>query len=148
MIRLWFVLLLSTSAMADMPARVASLDWMSGTWVHQAQDGRATESWVGPERGLMVASNLTVLPDGTRIYEFLRIVETPDGFSYFASPNGRPPEEFKLQSLGDRRVAFENPAREFPRRILYWRDGDALMARIEGTVKGEAKSEEWRFERK
>jgi len=148
MFRLLLVLLLSTSAFADGPARVSSLAWLSGKWVHEAADGRSTESWIGPERGMMVASNLTFLADGTPIYEFLRIVETPEGFSYFASPNGRPPEEFKLKTLGDRRVVFENPAKEFPRRILYWRDGDALMARIEGTIKGEAKFEEWRFERK
>jgi len=147
-IRFLFVLLLSTCALADGPARVSSLDWLSGTWVHEAADGRATESWVGPERGMMVASNLTVLADGTRIYEFLRIADTQEGFSYYASPNGRAPEEFKLQSLGNRRVVFENAAKEFPHRILYWRDGDALMARIEGTIKGEAKAEEWRFERK
>ena len=148
MIRLLTAMLVSTGALAQAPARVAALDWMSGTWVHEARDGRATESWVGPERGMMVAANLTILPDGTRIYEFLRMVDTADGVSYYASPNGRSPEEFKAVEWNDRRIVLENPAKEFPRRILYWRDGDALMARIEGTVKGEAKAAEWRFERK
>jgi len=42
---------------------------------------------------------------------------------------------------------FEDPGRDFPRRILYWRDGDALMARIEGTINGQARAREGRFER-
>jgi hypothetical protein len=148
MIRLLALLLLSTAAAAQSPARVASLDWMTGTWVHETSRGRVTESWIGPANGAMVAANLSAFASGRSFHEFLRIADTTDGFSYYASPGGRPPEEFKLKELGDRRVVFENAAKDFPRRILYWRDGDALMARIEGMAKGEAKSEEWRFERK
>ena len=33
----------------------------------------------------------------------------------------------------------------FPARVVYWRDGADLMARIEGTVKGQPASVEWRF---
>jgi hypothetical protein len=32
------------------------------------------------------------------------------------------------------------------RRILYWREGEALLARIEGEVSGQPRSREWRFE--
>ena len=148
MVRLLAMLLLSTAAAAQSPARVASLDWMTGTWVHESAQGRVTDSWVGPANGAMVAANLSAFASGRSFHEFLRIADTAEGFSYYASPGGRAPEEFKLAELGDRRVVFENAAREFPRRILYWRDGAALMARIEGTVKGDAKAEEWRFERK
>ena len=137
-----------TAAMAQSPARVASLDWMTGTWVHEAEGRRVTETWIGPANGLMVAANLTAGPGSKGFHEFLRIADTPDGFSYYASPGGRPPEEFKLLEAGERRVAFENPAKAFPRRILYWRDGDALMARIEGMVDGRERAEEWRFARK
>jgi hypothetical protein len=139
------LLALSATAFAEGPARVASLDWMTGTWVHEAQGARVTESWVGPQNGMMVAANLSAWTGGKRFHEFLRIADTPDSFSYYASPGGRPAEEFKLREIGDRRVVFENPEKAFPRRILYWRDGDALMARIEGTVDGAAKSEEWRM---
>ena len=31
--------------------------------------------------------------------------------------------------------------------VLHWRDGEHLVARIEGTIKGKARSEEWRFGR-
>jgi hypothetical protein len=55
--------------------------------------------------------------------------------------------EFKLKESGDQRIVFENAAHDFPQRILYWRDGDELMARIEGTVKGKERSEAWRFTR-
>src|SRR5437764_1018287 len=138
------LLLFSGTALAE-PARVASLAWMSGTWVHEAEGAQVTESWIGPANGLMVAANLSAWPGGKRFHEFLRIADTPEGFSYYASPGGRAPEEFKLVELGEHRVVFENPAKAFPRRILYWREGDILHARIEGTLEGAAKSEAWQF---
>lgn len=136
------LLTLALPAAAQSLPRVASLDWMSGTWTAQEGGARVTESWVGPANGLMVAANLTAGPGGKRSYEFLRISDTAEGFSYFASPAGRPAVEFKVKSLEGRRVAFENPANDFPQRILYWREGDALMARIEGK---DGRSEQWRF---
>ncbi len=30
------------------------------------------------------------------------------------------------------RVVFENTAHDFPQRIIYWKDGNDLRARIEG----------------
>ena len=36
---------------------------------------------------------------------------------------------------------------DFPQRILYWRDGERLVARIEGTIAGKERSEEWIFKK-
>jgi hypothetical protein len=43
------------------------------------------------------------------------------------------------------RVVFENPAHDFPQRVIYWKDGNDLCARIEGTMNGKAESEEWKW---
>ena len=129
------------------PPRVATLDWMAGTWTHIRGDERVAESWLGPGNGLMVAVNLTTRGATRKTFEFLRIADTPEGFSYFASPGGRAAVEFKLKEQGERRVVFENAGHDFPQRILYWREGDKLAARIEGTIGGKERSDEWRFTR-
>ena len=145
---LWMLLFASCAAMAQpAPARVSSLAWMTGTWTQSSEREMVSESWLGPANGLMVATNLSTWPSGKKTFEFLRIADTADGFSYYASPGGRPPVEFKMTELTGQRVVFENPAHDFPRRILYWRDGEALMARTEGTMRGEPATEEWRFQR-
>ena len=135
------------SAFAQQAPRTASLDWLAGTWTQSRGDETVTESWVGPGNGLLVAVNLTTRGTARKTFEFLRIADTPEGFSYFASPGGRAPVEFKLKEQGERRVVFENAAHDFPQRILYWRDGEHLVARIEGTTGGRERSEEWRFAR-
>jgi hypothetical protein len=139
--------LLLTPALAFGQARVETLDWLAGTWVQETAKEKVSESWLGPANGLMVAANLTARANGRRSFEFLRIADTPEGFSYFASPGGKAPVEFKLKESGDKRVVFENAAHDFPQRILYWREGDALVARIEGRLQGKERSEEWRFAR-
>ena len=139
-------LLFSTHALAQSP-KVDSLDWMTGAWVSETARGKVAETWLGPGNGLMVAVNLSTFANGRKSFEFLRIAETPAGFSYFASPDGRAPTEFKLKEAGEKRVVFGNAAHDFPQRVLYWRDGDALVARIEGTMKGENRQQEWRFKR-
>lgn len=145
--------LLSTAGFAtatlaqSTPARVAALDWMTGTWTHTTPTVMTRESWLGPGNGLMVAVNLTTTSSGKKSFEFLRIGETAEGFSYFASPGGKAPTEFRLKELGDRKVVFENAAHDFPQRILYWREGEQLLARVEGSIGGKPRSEEWRFDR-
>ena len=139
-------LLASSSAFAQVP-RVEALGWMTGTWVSESPRGRVAETWLGPGNGLMVAANLSTFANGRKSFEFLRIAETSEGFSYLASPGGKAPVEFKLKELAQRRVVFENASHDFPQRVLYWREGDSLVARIEGTVRGESRSQEWRFSR-
>jgi hypothetical protein len=64
------------------------------------------------------------------------------------SPMGSPPTPFRLVEQGPSRVVFENLAHDFPQRILYWLDeAGALHARVEGTEKGIARHEEWRWRR-
>lgn len=140
-------LLAASTALAQTPPRVTSIDWLAGTWIQETAQEKVTESWLGPANGIMVAANLTARANGRRSFEFLRIAETPDGFSYYASPGGKAPVEFRLKDLSERRVVFENAAHDFPQRVLYWREGEQLVARIEGTIKGKERGEEWRFSR-
>src|SRR5690349_18027981 len=102
MSRIAAILLLSFAAAAgaQSPARVQSLGWMAGTWVHQSPRGTMTESWLGPGNGTMAAVNLSAFRNGRDTYEFLRIADTASGFSYFASPGGVAPVEFPLKESG------------------------------------------------
>jgi hypothetical protein len=138
-------LLLAPALALAQPARVAALDWLSGTWVHADARQRVWETWIGPANGVMAGANLTAWENGRNAFEFMRIGDTADGISYYASPRGRPAVEFRMKEMAPGRVVFENPEHDFPQRIVYWKEGDGLAARIEGTVKGQPRSEEWRF---
>jgi len=138
------------AAVAAMGARGEGLDdlsWMAGDWMEKKGATATEEHWLPPSGGLMIAVNRTVSEGKPTTFELLRI-EMRDGKpSYLSSPGGRPAVEFRTVEQSAQRIVFEDPAREFPRRILYWRDGEALMARIEGTINGQPRAREWRFER-
>jgi hypothetical protein len=106
------------------------------------------EVWTAPRGGTMLALHRDVKDGRTLSFEYLRIESGPDGLVYQASPRGRPATPFPLKEAADKKVVFENPEHDFPRRILYWMDaGGALHARIEGTLQGKAASEEWTWRR-
>jgi len=134
--------LLAALALAVQPQ--PDLSWMAGEWISCKDREVVEEHWLGPNaEGQLVAASLTRKADGRSQWEFLRVARTPEGASYFASPSGHPPTEFKMVEQGPQRAVFENPALPFPRRILYWREGPSLHARTEGEIKGKPFVEEW-----
>ena len=128
--------------------KIDQLAWMTGTWAQIKENDSVRESWLGPQGKLMVAVNLTNSQRRGTSYEFLRIAETATGLAYYANPQGKPPVEFKVKEMGEKKVTFENPTHDFPQRIHYWIAADGAMhARIEGNIQGKDRAIEWRFER-
>lgn len=128
-------------ATAQAPDR-AMPDWMSGYWL-ACEGGETAENWIGAGRDALLGTNLS---GGG--YEFLRIAPNESGaIVYYSMPGGRsPPTEFALTSHANQRAVFENPAHDFPKRIIYARDGDVMTARIDGG-EGSEQAMEWRFRR-
>ena len=119
--------------------------WMSGAWLQCGEDREVSEVWSVQEHGLMVGYNLT--RRGSRSgFEFARIQRQPDGqWAYVAQPDGMPPTAFKVVRHDAASVVFANPENDFPHRIVYWREGDRLRARIEGADDDPSRSVEWSF---
>ncbi len=149
-----FIALLATALMASAlfnsahAQKIDQLAWMTGTWAQVKESETVRESWLGPQGKLLVAVNLTHSQRRGAAFEFLRIAETASGLSYYGSPQGKTPVEFKLKEMGEKKVTFENLGHDFPQRILYWMAADGAMhARIEGNIQGKDRAMEWRFER-
>jgi hypothetical protein len=128
---------------APAPTRVEDLAWLAGAW---RADG-TEEIWLPPAGGMLIGLGRTIARDGAS-FEYLRI--EPDGSGalvYVAMPGGSAPTTFRLASRGEREVAFENPAHDFPRRIDYRREGDTLKVRLEGVEGGRPRTLEttWRL---
>jgi hypothetical protein len=122
-----FALLLT--AQSAPRAAMDDLGWMSGQWV--TADGTTEEAWTAPRAGMMLGLGRTVQSGVAREYEFLRLQAGADGVPvYWASPNGVTPVGFRLAQAGHESATFENPAHDYPQRIRYRRDGDALVATI------------------
>lgn len=126
------------------PAASPDMSWLAGYWLDCSNGREQSETWSDPRGGLTFGHALSLT--GARVsFEFARIGDTPQGFAYSAQPRGAPPTVFVLSESGPNRAVFANPGNDFPTRIVYERVGDALMARIEGEMGGQARSMQWNF---
>jgi hypothetical protein len=141
-IALLLVVVCSTTLVRAAP--IADLSWLAGDW-RRCQNGEIVEErWLGPRGEMMVGANLTSSP-GRVSFENLRITRSDDAWTFWGSPGGRTPVPFRMIEGGAQRAVFANPEHVFPARIVYWREGDELLARIEGTIRDQPAAKEWRF---
>lgn len=119
---------------------VARLAWLAGCWESVRGDRRVEEQWMVPRGGSMLGMSRTVTGNRTSEYEFMLIREQEGRLVFTARPSGQSEASFSSIELTESKVVFENPAHDFPQRVIYRleRDG-SLAARIEGMKGGEAR---------
>ncbi len=125
------------TAQTDKPAqtfKVEDLAWMSGDWETAPGRAQTDEHWTKPAGGSMIGMSRTVAGGKTVFYEYLRIETRGADIYYVAHPKARTPgTDFKLVKLNGQEAVFENPAHDFPKRIVYRKNADGtLTARVEG----------------
>ena len=150
---------LMMTAALQAPDLRPDLGWMSGYWLSCEGGREASETWTDPRLNLMLGAALTVR-GGRAGWGLSRIgpvdptppasPDTPPNtpLAYFAQPEGQAPAVFPVIESGPTRVVFERAADDdFPKRVVYERDGDVLNARIEGVLDGQERIIRWRFQK-
>ena len=145
-------LLLAASMVAATPSaetELARLGWITGCWLQVRANGRVDEQWLAPGGGMMLGMSRTLKDGKVREYEFLRIAPGPDGrLAFIATPSGQAEASFPLKEVTDDMVVFEDPAHDFPQRILYKRvSSTTIIARIEGNIGGQARAVDYPYSR-
>ena len=111
------------------------LRWLAGCWELQRGNRITLEMWMPPAGGMMLGSSRTVVGGALREWEQVRLSVRDGRVIYTASPSGQPMAEFVATAVTDSGFTVENPAHDFPQRIIYQRrGGDSLVARIEGNT--------------
>ena len=132
------------------PSEVDKLGFIAGCWTMVRPNGtRIDEQWFAPSGGAMIGMSRSVRDGKLREFEFMRIVPGADGKpQYVAIPSGQTEATFPMKEVGENSVVFENPAHDFPQRILYRLvDQNTLVARIEGSYAGQARSADFPYQR-
>jgi len=135
------LLLLESTAHGDLSA----LQWLAGCWTQDGRDAGSVEQWTSPAGGTMLGMNRIVSGGRTVAFEYMRItVNKDDMVEFIASPSGQETARFKMVSMNDNEVVFENPEHDFPTRIIYRHLSDgSLLGRIEGIDKGTPRTAEF-----
>ena len=92
---------------------------MVGCWAGEHAGERFHERWTRADPSTLLAVSHTVKAGRMTAFEFLRVVVKDGKAVYVAQPGGAPPTEFVASSATGERIVFENPAHDFPKRVIY-----------------------------
>jgi hypothetical protein len=127
-------------------ARLADLDWLTGSWTGEGLGGEVEEHWSKPAGGTMIGMfRLVVSGDTTRVSEFLMIEQEGDRVAYrfrHYGPRHVPWEKeeplvFDLVKLADREAVFHSSEQTNPKRLTYRRVGDHLTIHVQAEENGQ-----------
>jgi hypothetical protein len=140
--------LILAAQLAGPPGTIDQMAWLKGCWVQAKPNGVVEELWMAPGGEVMLGLGRTLRDGKLREYEFVRIVEADGSLTYVAEPSGQEKAAFPLKSLTADEAVFENPAHDFPQRVIYRRLGpDAVTGRIEGQIGGQTKAIDFPYKR-
>ena len=112
---------------------LARAGWLAGCWELRAPNRVTVEMWMPPLGDMMLGASRTTLGTRTSEFEQLKLKVEGDKLVYIAAPSGQKETPFTSSMISDTMIVFENPAHDFPQKILYRRRGaDSIIARIEG----------------
>ncbi len=148
------VTLICPSAWAQTPPVVqapwpAALAGLAGCWRSEGGEPGSGEQWMPPAGGTMLGLGRTVMAGRTVAHEFMQIRHDDAGRIVFIGlPSGQSATTFALLRQTEHEWVFENPAHDFPQRVIYRLvPPERLHARIEGVRSGRARSRDFPMRR-
>ncbi len=115
------------------PSRLHELGFMTGCWQGRSPSGSTIEErYTTPSNNLMLGLTRYLRDGATRSFEFTMIGNVTGGSHLIPHPGGKASVTFTERERSSNRVVWENPAHDFPQRIIYHRFmPDSMSARIE-----------------
>jgi hypothetical protein len=120
--------------------------WMAGCWSQEKTPEWTEECWMRARGGVMLGAGRAGSGDKLSEWEATQIIPGPDGkLVYWASPDGGTRVSFTEVSRGAQEIVFANAGHDYPQRVRYWREGEALNAEI-SRIDG-SKALRWHYKR-
>lgn len=131
---------ISTSSHAEGES-IGNLAWLAGCWASETSESGTGEQWMNPAGGSMLGMSRTIKDGQLAEFEFMQIRRQADGsLAFIAQPSGGTPTVFTLMRMDEAEAVFENPAHDFPQRVIYsFERPSKLAARVEGSIQGETR---------
>ena len=127
--------------------KIEDLAWISGDWETASGRMQIDEHWTKIAGSSLIGMSRTVAGGKTVFFEYLRIEARGADIYYVAHPRARTPgTDFKLVRLSGQEAVFENLTHDFPKRVIYRKNGDGtLSARVEGDGTEKEKPQDYHY---
>jgi hypothetical protein len=131
--------------------KIDKVDWLLGTWEQNLENGTFSEDWRKKNDSTFLGKSWAVMNGDTVFSEKISLTQVSNNLYYTPSvkdQNEGKAIQFKLTSLSDSLLIFENPEHDFPQKISYRKvTQDSLMAEISGKVDNKEASQQFPFKR-
>lgn len=128
-----------------------NFDWLLGKWKQEREKSVTYESWTRASKITFegISHTISKVDADTMFSEYLRIVKMGEEIFFIPKvPENKYPIPFKLITLKNNIVTFENLDHDFPQRIIYELENKMkLVAKIEGKENNKKKSIVFEFVR-
>jgi 2-iminobutanoate/2-iminopropanoate deaminase len=120
-----------------------------GSWQMNRQRDQILETWTKKDEHSMIGKSFGIANGNTTLQETVLWTKEADGIYYIPvteDQNDQKPIRFKMTSGEKNRYVFENPAHDFPKRIVYdFKNEKILHAWIDGGPQDPTKRQDYYF---
>jgi hypothetical protein len=129
------------------------MSWLVGEWENKMPEGVLTETWTKSNDSTFIGKTLFINEKDTLHSEEIILIQKGETLLYIPTVKGQnddKPVEFKMtESKTENEFAFENPAHDYPQKIVYKKVSDTkLVATISGKQQGKPSSESYPMTKK
>lgn len=124
--------------------------WLLGDWEQKDSMGTLTESWQVLDDSTFAGKSLFITAKNDTVHqETIELMQNGDFLIYSNTIKGEnrdEPTQFQMREDQDSLLVFENPKRNYPKKIMYRLNKDASASiSISGTQNGKQSTETYRL---
>ncbi|QEE50169.1 hypothetical protein FUA48_11445 [Flavobacterium alkalisoli] len=128
-------------------------NWLLGEWGSVSEEGELTERWKKENDSVYKGESYFVINSKDTVFaEKADLVEANGKLTYIVTvpgQNNEQPVGFEMTAATDAQIVFENPAHDYPNKIVYNKiSADSIMAEIFGTKNGKPATEQFPLQRR
>lgn len=133
--------------------KLEKMNWLVGQWENKTPEGLLTETWTKDNDSTFTGQTYYIKNEKDTIHsESIVLTQAKEELIYRPTVKGQnndEPVDFKLTSDIEHNFTFENPAHDYPKKIVYKKVNDkSLVATISGNQQGKASSESYPMTKK
>ncbi len=136
---LFIVVISLTISCKDAKPTITDFQWLEGKWVGPAEDMDFFEEWKPLNGNVLNGIGGGTSGTDTVFSEKIKIEQRGEDIFYTATVEGNNGSvDFKFTGYKKDSIVFENPAHDFPQRVIYYRQSDnKYYACVDGKNDGE-----------
>jgi len=132
--------------------KLEKMHWLVGSWEQKLPDGILTETWSKENDSTFKGESYFINLKDTVHFEKIKLHQNVEKLIYSATvvgQNNNKPIDFLMTSAIENTFTFENPAHDYPQKIIYKKVSESsFVATISGKQQGKDSKESYSMTKK